>query len=294
MDKCFFPQIVHTWMYGDVEFEKVAASLREAGADGADIGITLQGRKNGPEALERTDLRGILARENLKPLCVTPLCNHPELDLSHPDDKIRDHALGFAVRGLDIAVQAGSDRMMIPPTWFSVRQSLHKSYEEDFARATDSLARLAGEASRRRLLLLLEPINRFRVSLVHTVAEARRMLDAIGMDNLGIAGDTYHMNMEEGQGVPSAILAAGPLLRCLHIGENNRKPPGFGSLDWKAVLGALKAIGFSGPLSHEPVFLYFSEQRVASDPEYHRYFQRLLGHGIKTLRGIMEALDDLP
>lgn len=286
-----FPQIVHTWMYGQADFERVALSLKEIGADGADLGITFDGEKNSPRALERVDVRGILANENLRVRCVTPLFNRPDIDLSSPDAPTRRAAVDFAVRGLELAERAGCDRMMVAPSWFSVKHTAHGEYEDDFKRSAEAVREIALEAGKRGVILLIEPINRFRVALVRTVADAKRMLAAVGLPNLGLAADTYHMNMEEDRSVASGILAAGGALRCLHLGENNRKPPGFGSMDWKSILLALSAIDFDGPLSHEPVFLGFDERRVCSDPEFHRSFQQLLGHGIRHINMIMDTID---
>lgn len=285
-----YPQILHTWMYGNMEFERIARSLREIGADGADLGITFTGERNNPDVLAKTDVMGILARENLKVFCVTPLCNRPELDLSNPDPSIKKTASEFVMRGLELAEQVGCDRMLITPSWFSVKHTLHDSYEEDFKRGTDAVANVAEAAARRGLRVLIEPINRFRVGLVHTIGEVMRMIDAIGMPNLGIAADTYHMNMEEGQSVASTVLQTGGRLGCLHIGENNRKPPGFGSLDWKSIILSLRAIGFDGPLSHEPVYMYFDENKVASDESYYRRFQEMMAHGLRLLNMVMETL----
>lgn len=285
-----FPQIVHTWMYGDMEFERVAACLGEIGADGADLGMTFSGAKNSPRAWDAVDVKTILERQRLRALCVTPLCNAPELDLSNPDPAMRRIASDFVAAGIALAARAGCDRVMVTPSWFSVKHVAHGSYEDDFKRGADELAKLAEQAALHGVTLLIEPINRFRVALIHTVDDAKRMIAAIGMPNLGIAADTYHMNMEEDRSVASAILKTGTMLGCLHIGENNRKPPGFGSLDWKSILLALCALGFSGPLSHEPVFYGFDERKVAGDAEYRRWFQEMMAHGIGVLRMAMETL----
>ena len=276
-------------MYGNVAFTDIARNIRETGADGADLAMTAAAPYNSPKTLAKIDVKGILERENLRTYCTTLQYNRPDVDLSHPDISIRQAGLDFAFRGLDVTSKAGCDRMMLTPSWFSVKRELHGTYEEDFARGAESVAIIADEAKKHRILILVEPINRFRNALINTIADAHRLITTTGRD-IGIIADTYHMNMEEEQSVASTILTTGDRLGCLHIGENNRKPPGFGSLDWKSIILALQAVNFDGPLSHEPVFRNFDENRIATDPAFHKHFQDMLTHGIKTLNLIMDSI----
>jgi len=59
------------------------------------------------------------------------------------------------------------------------------------------------------------------------------------------------MNIEE-DSFSTAIAAAGPLLGHLHVGENNRKPPGRGRLPWAEIAGALRGIRYDGWIVMEP------------------------------------------
>jgi len=59
------------------------------------------------------------------------------------------------------------------------------------------------------------------------------------------------MNIEE-DSFAGAIVTAGPLLRALHVGETNRKPPGLGRMPWGEIRSALDTIDFDGPLVMEP------------------------------------------
>jgi hypothetical protein len=49
-----------------------------------------------------------------------------------------------------------------------------------------------------------------------------------------------------------AIETAGPYLGHLHMGENNRKPPGYGHIPWEEVGAALQSIHFEGWVVMEP------------------------------------------
>jgi D-psicose/D-tagatose/L-ribulose 3-epimerase len=96
----------------------------------------------------------------------------------------------------------------------------------------------------------LEVVNRFESFLINDCAVALQYLDEVGTKNMGIHLDTFHMNIEENSMV-SAIVKAKDRLRYFHIGENNRKFPGLGTMPWKMVFDALRAIDYTRPITME-------------------------------------------
>jgi len=282
-------QIVHTWMFGDSPLEENTASLARVGADGADLSITYEGRHTTEQALRKLDIQRIMADSGLKVMAVTPLYMHPDLELCHPDERVRQIAIDFSKAGADIAAQAGCDRMLISPSWISVRHQYYRCYEDDWKQAVDSLRIIAEYAGRQGVSLMIEPINRYRVSLVHTVEEGLRMMREVDMPKVGLVPDIFHMNMEEPLPLAQTLREANGHLLCLHIGDNNRKTPGGGYLDWKPILQAISDMDMEIPLSHEPVFLYFSEQKVAQDQSCRKFFEDHLANGIRHLNAVMEA-----
>ncbi|MGE5549490.1 MAG: sugar phosphate isomerase/epimerase family protein [Bacteroidota bacterium] len=89
----------------------------------------------------------------------------------------------------------------------------------------------------------IEPIRSAEVSLVHTIAEAKRYLQAVGHPGVAhINGDVYHMQTEE-KHIGEALLEAGDLLVNLHIADSNRCALGEGSLDLDTIIMALYLIG---------------------------------------------------
>ncbi len=97
----------------------------------------------------------------------------------------------------------------------------------------------------------VEVVNRFENFLVNDCKEAMKYLDEVDSPNLGIHLDTFHMNIEEDSMV-SAIVLAGKRMRHFHIGENNRKFPGSGSMPWKTIFETLKVADYQGPIAMEP------------------------------------------
>ncbi|MBK5262178.1 MAG: sugar phosphate isomerase/epimerase [Peptostreptococcaceae bacterium] len=97
----------------------------------------------------------------------------------------------------------------------------------------------------------IEVVNRFENFLINSCDEALAYLDEVDSPNLGIHLDTFHMNIEEDSMV-SAIFKAKDRLRYFHIGENNRKFPGLGSMPWKTIFETLKIIEYKNPIGMEP------------------------------------------
>lgn len=97
----------------------------------------------------------------------------------------------------------------------------------------------------------IEVVNRFENFLINNCDEVLAYLEEVDSPNVGIHLDTFHMNIEEDSMV-SAIFKAKEKLRYFHIGENNRKFPGLGSMPWKTIFETLKAIDYTRPIGMEP------------------------------------------
>lgn len=145
--------------------------------------------------------------------------------------------------------------------------------------AIESLYEIGVYAQRYGVKLMIEPINRYRVALVHTVKEALSMVEEIGLENIGVVPDVFHMCMEEVSGVSDTIRVAGKKLLCLHVGSATRNVPGKDNLDWKPILQALSDIQYQGVLSYEPVRLYFEERQVEESSSYRNAFLNDLKDG---------------
>jgi sugar phosphate isomerase/epimerase len=82
------------------------------------------------------------------------------------------------------------------------------------------------------------------------LAQAEELCIQIGSPALGIAADTYHMNIEEAD-PPQALMAVGPWLRHVQLSDSNRLEPGAGHIDWAATLHAIASTGYRGELAYE-------------------------------------------
>lgn len=124
----------------------------------------------------------------------------------------------------------------------------------DRHRAIEGTGRFAQAAKERGIVLGMEVLNRFEGYLINTAEEAVEFVTEVGMENVKIMLDTFHMNIEEDTMI-GAILTAGSLLGHLHVGEANRKLPGQGRMPWAEIGSALRAIGYDGSIVMEPFVL---------------------------------------
>jgi D-psicose/D-tagatose/L-ribulose 3-epimerase len=118
------------------------------------------------------------------------------------------------------------------------------------ANVVATLKDLATEAKGLGMTLGLEICNRYETNVINTAADALRLADDIGHDNVLIHLDTYHMNIEEDDLVRPVHLV-GDRLGYVHIGENHRGYLGSGHLDFGAFFHALADISYTGPITFE-------------------------------------------
>lgn len=121
----------------------------------------------------------------------------------------------------------------------------------DRARSIANVRRVGKIAGECGVDYCLEALNRFEGYLINTAAECRAFVDEVDVPSVMCMLDTFHMNIEE-DSIPGAILTAGKKLGHFHVGENNRRVPGKGSLDWFEIGRALHAAGYDGTVVMEP------------------------------------------
>lgn len=119
-----------------------------------------------------------------------------------------------------------------------------------YADVRTHLAPVVDHALEQGVRLGIEPLNRYETSLVNTVDQALTAFEPLLGDGLGLALDTYHLNIEE-RSSADAIRAAGPHLAHVQVCGSDRGAPGGDQTDWPALVAALDEVGYGGPLNIE-------------------------------------------
>ena len=123
--------------------------------------------------------------------------------------------------------------------------------EGDRARSIEGMRVLAKRAAEHGVSLCCESLNRFEGYLINTCEECVKYVEDVGMDNVKVMLDTFHMNVEEDD-IGAAIRMAGDKLGHFHTGECNRRVPGKGRMPWREIGNALQEIGYEGTVCMEP------------------------------------------
>ncbi len=167
------------------------------------------------------------------------------LSLSHPDEGLRARAIERVEAHIEFAARLGAAVIL-----GLIRGRVTDDRPSTEARLAASLHPLLRAAKREGVWLLIEPINRYETDFLTTVGETLEFIEDLGAQRLGLLADTFHMNIEE-VSIEASLRAAGSRLRHVHAADSNRHAPGWGHLDFAAVLATLQAISYRGWLSAE-------------------------------------------
>ena len=124
---------------------------------------------------------------------------------------------------------------------------------EVIAELRRNLAPLGDVAAAAGVTLAVEPLNRYETSVLNTVEQG---LDALGplLDGgragIGLALDTYHLNIEEKR-PDAAIRAAGAAIAHVQVCGSDRGAVGDDHTDWPGLLTALDDADYRGVLGLE-------------------------------------------
>ena len=176
----------------------------------------------------------------------------PGRDLSSDSAADRNGSLAYIKASLKLCEKIGS-KLLAGPMYSSVgkrRQVPDKQRKVEWDRAVKGVKQAGKMAADHGVTLGVEPINRFEIDLINTAAQARRFVDEVGMKNVGVHLDTFHLNIED-KSFSGAIKTAGHKLVHMHVCENDRGAPGTGLINWKEVASALKAVKYKGIASIE-------------------------------------------
>ncbi len=171
------------------------------------------------------------------------------------DAEKRADALAQMTDQLSVMAEIGGRLAMTPASYgmFSARLPpfvVPRSAEADHDVLLEGFGQLARHAEAEGVIIALEPLNRYENHMINTLAQAQDLCAEIGSPALGIAADTYHMNIEEADPV-AALVAASPWIKHIQLSDSNRLEPGAGHIDWTMMLDAIWSISYAEELAYE-------------------------------------------
>lgn len=239
---------VNTWVWTsplrDDSLEEIAAKAAGMGFGALELPVETPGDWS-PEAAAET-----LARHRLRGVVVGAMAPGRNLVAAPGSEIVATQ--NYLVHCIDVAARLGSPVVAGPftaetgRTWRMDAVERAERYEE----LRRNLGPVVRAAERAGIRIAVEPLNRYETSLVNTVEQA---LDALGPllgPGLGLALDSYHLNIEE-KSIGAAIRAAGRNLAYVQVCGNDRGAVGDDHTDWPDFLDALDDVGYAGPLGLE-------------------------------------------
>lgn len=224
------------------------------------VGLPTRAAAMGFTAVElpmtRTELPAGLAEELRETGQAVSLCAAlgPGRDLSSPDGAVRAATLDYLTACLEAGRQVGAT-VLAGPLYAGGGKRHHLPHREkqaEWDRAVTGLQELSRRAADCGIALSLEPLNRYRTSVVNTAAQAAKLVRDVGCPNVGVHFDTYHACLEERDLLDAleGVLRQG-VVNHFHACANNRGAPGQGIVPWDRVMELLVRYGYRGHITME-------------------------------------------
>ncbi len=177
----------------------------------------------------------------------------PKYDVASESRQAREAGVEFLRRMADGIGEMGGGILggIIYGSWPASLPAGQEDRRPFVNRSLQSMRRAVNAAEQNDVTLCLEVVNRFEHFIMNTAEEGIEYLEALDSPNAKLLLDTFHMNIEESS-MAAAIELAEDHLGHLHIGENNRMPPGYGHIPWQELASALKEVGYQGHVVMEP------------------------------------------
>ena len=231
---------MHNWMRP----EPIETTLERLGRLGYD-GIEISGE---PARYNIDEVRRLLEKNNLE--CwggVTMM--FPGRDLLHDDKYVRLGTINYMKDCVRMIHALEAHFFCVVPTTVGKVKPMATPAEE-WRWAVEGLREVAEFALEHEIRLGIEPLNRFETYFINRHDQALHLADEVGLPNVGVTLDAFHINIEEVDPM-GAIRAVGSRLYDFHVADNNRKPAGQGSYNWREVLSVLKEVSYEGRLTAE-------------------------------------------
>ena len=146
-------------------------------------------------------------------------------------------------------------------------------YEHAMAQLVDSISILTDYAETKKVMLLLEPINRYESNMLNTIDQAVELIRWIPTESLGILPDLFHMNIEEAD-LRKSLIDNRSLIKYLHFADSNRYAPGMGHINYQEVFDVLIEMKYSGWLCMDILPMPTSDKAAQGAIRYLKMFMK--------------------
>lgn len=234
--------------YGRADLLKVIERLGALDYDGIEITVMYHAVPDQTSPARRKEIKARIREAGLK-TCALHFIFAPGLQMAVDDAAQRERVVEHVGSVIDLAQDLDAPRIVFGGGGVrAIPQGVAR--EEGEKRVVEGLAKIARRAEPSGTVICLEALNRYEANLGRTLADCSAIVDRVGSPMLKVAGDTFHMNIEESS-MPAAIEATGARLAHLQLPDSHRMAPGGGHIDFVPIFRSLRKIGYDGYLSFE-------------------------------------------
>lgn len=225
-------------------FKEHIRKLANFGYEGVEISL------RDPSTIDKEKLKKVLEEEKIELASVATgqAALKDNLTFTDSDEKIREKAIERIMQQIEFASEFSA-----PVILGLIRGNLpddREKREEAVNWSIDACRRCCDFAEKKGVKVLIELINRYEVNWLNNVKEGLDFLKKVKRDNLFLHIDTFHMNIEE-PSFEKSILEAGSLIGYVHLVDSNRWAPGYGHINFKEIISALKKVDYRGYVALE-------------------------------------------
>lgn len=224
---------------------------------------------------------------------VTTCVLNEEANPISSDVENRKKAIDFLKKMVDINLEIGSEIIggVNYAAWGYLSGRPRTDGEWNWS--VDTLRKVAEYAIETgNVVFAFEPVNRFETHFLNCAEDTIKYCDAIGLDNVGVHLDTFHMIREETSFREAVLSCGSKYLKYVHVCENNRGIPGTGMVPWQEFFEALAEISYMGSLSIESFDPGFEEtnRKCAIWRKFADSGEELARLGLQNLKNIASKI----
>ena len=231
----------NTLVYADEDISAGIKRLARFGYDGVDF-------VGEPDRYDPKEIKRLLDENHIEASSICGVYS-TERDFVSADPVIRAQAVQYVKDLADFAAAIGAKAISIQAS-ACMKINAQASFEEEWAWAVEGIREAGIYAGEKNVNLTLEAWNRYETYFINRLDQALKMVNEIDLPNVGVMGDTYHMNIEEVD-MGEALRNVGDKLYYLHIADSNRAAPGRGHIDFDEIAKAIADIKYDGWVSME-------------------------------------------
>lgn len=180
------------------------------------------------------------------------------LTFTDSDPEIRKNAVKYVGDIIEVAADFNA-MMMIGSMLGNTKPGVNREMAMQFL--TQSVLQLLEICEKRKVTLIVEPVNRYESDLINTIEQCKEFITGISTSPyLKIIADFFHMNIEEPD-MSKSIIKGSDQISHYHFVDSNRLAPGMGHIDFKPIGEAIAKTEYVGYLSVE-CFTSINEEKT--------------------------------